>query len=296
MEFELVNDILTSTVSKLFLNQIKHLNYFRTEEAVKSEIPKSSKREESTPVVVKASADTDLKSWKAQGKIKLEIAMKKLNIDEQRIKSPNLTNFGIDFLQAEKAKVKSELKKFDNEFIENFSRPPCKTEKEIMRPLYAYYKYLKKAIDVKKNEPKSKNKSQTTVNQPTGPNFSKFVKEEKVMSPNNYVIDKKQYSKNVEKNNNILVHNDSNPYVKKEITKVVKPDYQKLEKEYDAIKVAQHDLRKILQKFEKDFFQVNNRRVKYKNDLLPIQTEYDTYKANKERMKEIEDIIKSQKV
>lgn len=43
MEFEIINDILTSTVSKLFPNSTRHLNYFNKldEENVRSEIPKS---------------------------------------------------------------------------------------------------------------------------------------------------------------------------------------------------------------------------------------------------------------
>ena len=47
MEFEIINDILTSTVSKIFPNTTKHLSYFRFEEEVhhRFEIPKSSKKE-----------------------------------------------------------------------------------------------------------------------------------------------------------------------------------------------------------------------------------------------------------
>ena len=42
MELELINDILTSTVSKLFMNPAKHLNYFKSnEENYRSDIPKS---------------------------------------------------------------------------------------------------------------------------------------------------------------------------------------------------------------------------------------------------------------
>jgi len=43
MELELINDILTSTVSKLFMNPAKHLNYFKSnEENFRSDIPKSN--------------------------------------------------------------------------------------------------------------------------------------------------------------------------------------------------------------------------------------------------------------
>lgn len=43
MELELINGILTATVSKLFMNPAKHLTYFKSnEENYRSDIPKSN--------------------------------------------------------------------------------------------------------------------------------------------------------------------------------------------------------------------------------------------------------------
>ena len=43
MELELINNMLTATVSKLFMNPTKHLNYFKAnEENYRSDIPKSN--------------------------------------------------------------------------------------------------------------------------------------------------------------------------------------------------------------------------------------------------------------
>lgn len=75
--------------------------------------------------------------------------MIRLNIDDQRARNKNLMNFGLDYLVAEKAKVKAELKRFDNEFQEMFHRLPNRNEKEVMRILYMYYKNLKVAISQK---------------------------------------------------------------------------------------------------------------------------------------------------
>jgi hypothetical protein len=45
MEFEIINEILTSTVSNLFPNRSIHMSYFKSEEegGTKADIPKSNK-------------------------------------------------------------------------------------------------------------------------------------------------------------------------------------------------------------------------------------------------------------
>lgn len=77
--------------------------------------------------------------------------MRRLNVDESRVRNKNLVNFGMDYLIAEKSKVKCELKRYDQEFFEIFHRIPNRTEKELMRPLYMYYKNLKNSIDNKRS-------------------------------------------------------------------------------------------------------------------------------------------------
>jgi hypothetical protein len=93
--------------------------------------------------------------WLAkEGRKRLEEAMKRLNLDESRIRSKNLVNLGLDYLISEKAKVKNELKKYDTEFSDLFNRMPNKYEKEVLRPIYMYYKNLKTSIDSKANLPR----------------------------------------------------------------------------------------------------------------------------------------------
>lgn len=70
-------------------------------------------------------------------------------------------------LSTEKYRVKNELKQYDNEFLSLFRRMPNRSEKEIMRPLYMYYKNLKNAIENKKNDSNQKyssNNSSSAVN------------------------------------------------------------------------------------------------------------------------------------
>jgi len=91
-----------------------------------------------------------------EGKEKLEECMKRLNIDEQKIKTKELLKYSLDHILSEKAKVKGELKLYDNEFLKVFGRMPNKQDKEIMRPLYIYYKNLKTVLDQKKQESSNK--------------------------------------------------------------------------------------------------------------------------------------------
>lgn len=157
MEFDIINDILYSSVSNLFPNKTLHLNFFiKEEDPYKADIPRSSSRKED---LRENSATKDTKdfnnpifyeNWKnKEAKKRLEEAIKRLNLDEGRIKSKNLSNFPSEYLISEKAKVKNELKKYDNEFTDLFNRTPNRAEKEVMRPIYLYYKNLKSVLDLK---------------------------------------------------------------------------------------------------------------------------------------------------
>jgi hypothetical protein len=157
MEFDIINDILYSTVSNIFPNKQMHLNFFiKEEEQFKADIPKSSSRKEDLHNNLYNKEVRDFnnpllyENWKnKESKKRLEEAIKRLNLDENKIRSKTLSNLPMEFLISEKAKVKNELKKYDNEFIDLFTRPPNRSEKEVMRPIYLYYKNLKSAFDLK---------------------------------------------------------------------------------------------------------------------------------------------------
>lgn len=157
MEFDILNDMLYSTVSNLFPNKTQHLSFFiKEEDQSKADIPRSSSRKDdlhhsSNPKEIREFNNPILyENWKnKEAKKRLDDAIKRLNLDESKIKSKTLSAFPMDFLVSEKAKVKNELKKYDNEFTDLFGRQPNRAEKEVMRPIYLYYKNLKAALDAK---------------------------------------------------------------------------------------------------------------------------------------------------
>lgn len=160
MEFEILNDMLYSTVSNLFPNKTMHLNFFiKEEEQSKLDIPRSASRKDDLLYYSNKQEIRDFnnpilyENWKnKESKKRLEDALKRLNLNEGKIKSKTLSSFPIEYLMTEKTKVKNELKKYDNEFTDLFNRPPNRAEKEVMRPIYLYYKNLKAALDAKNKQ------------------------------------------------------------------------------------------------------------------------------------------------
>jgi len=291
--------------------------------------------------------------------------MRRLNIDDQRIKSKNLINFGVDYLQSEKAKVKAELKKYDNDFLESFNRLPNRTEKEVMRPLYMYYKNLKNSIDLKNNlDSKSggsgtysrhntsgsvKSSSSTSskkqevanmnnsnmaimgTNNEVATNISdiniseinlsayKSPKEDRrFTSPSsstssNQGKEIKEFSRekrsssassasslisNTDSKGSDIVSFDDNAggsfkkfYNISKDKKLSKNELIGFEKELDGIRKDQHALKQKLHAYQKEFYEVHNRRVKYYKDIIGIEYEYQKYKDNKNKIKELEEIL-----
>ena len=97
---------------------------------------------------------TSPKVWCATiGKKKYEESLQRLQINERMIASKSLLNeMSLEKLTNEKARVKQELKKYDEDFYQVFKTKPSKENKEIMKPLYYYYQKLKLAITKKASD------------------------------------------------------------------------------------------------------------------------------------------------
>jgi chromosome segregation ATPase len=134
MEFEILNEILTGTVSSLFRGKCKEI-----EEQMRASL---------TSLPPPNSSD-----WvKVEGKQKLEQSLRKLKLDYTATNGRDLPNKSYEELGSEKKKVKNELKTYDNNFKNLFGRVPRREEKEPMRPLYVYYKKLKLSLSKRANE------------------------------------------------------------------------------------------------------------------------------------------------
>lgn len=73
--------------------------------------------------------------------------------------------------------------------------------------------------------------------------------------------------------------------------KLTRTDLLNLEKEYSDVKKDQIELKEKLHAYQKEFYQIHNRRVKYYKDIIGIEGDYQRYKINKLKIKEIQEII-----
>lgn len=271
------------------------------------------------------------------GRKKLEESMKRLSLDDSRVKSKNLINLGLDYLSAEKIKVKNELKKFDNDFNDVFNRMPNRNEKEVMRPLYIYYKNLKEAIDnkikIKKNK-KVGNKEikeeikdiprdiiekeikikETDYSSSGSLNFNSVFKHDNKDDRSNK-FDKNEKEFKNKHNNSFTINtrlntnlqqqqetqevnkNRSNSHSYNQSKKIYsKSDILELEKELSKLKKEQLELKDRLHNYQKEFFEIHNRKIKYHKDILGVEREYQIYKNNKEKLKELITILSELKL
>jgi hypothetical protein len=127
MEVEILNEIVTLTVSSLFSRS------FRTQ-------PQPTPPPQPEPTL------TPQAFVQQVGPTKLAEALNRLRLDHNSASGRELPSKSYEALSVEKKKVKNELKLYDTSFRDKFLRLPKREEKEPMRPLYMYYKRLKQAL------------------------------------------------------------------------------------------------------------------------------------------------------
>jgi hypothetical protein len=302
------------------------------------------------------------KTWcMTVGKKKYEESLHRLQINERMIASRTLINeMSLEQLTNEKARVKQELKKYDEDFFQVFKSKPTKENKEIMKPLYYYYQKLKLAIS-KKTEQASNNSTvaETIVRNERHNNASNNVSNnntiqtifpsnmmdntESNMDNESIITQEVTYGSNTELisntsdsnrqskfsqnnnsyhnsmnnagnkgNNNNLNYNvfhrkansgggvSSNSQLKNEDFNInrnqqkrslSKDEINALEQEYYSIKKEQNNLTQMLRNYQNEFQKTNNRKVKWTKDIKPVEKEYNKYKANKERIKQIKELF-----
>ena len=197
MEVDILNDILSRTVSNLFSDKLKHMSYVSEDDiSEKSELsleevnqniknknenmnqknqnePQQQQKKNLIEKLInnniqknnskqklvennqnnpeKEDKNLSPKKWCLTiGKRKYEESLKRLQINEKMIASRTLiTQMNLEQLVNEKARVKQELKKYDEDFYSVFKTKPAKENKEVMKPLYYYYQKIKLEISKK---------------------------------------------------------------------------------------------------------------------------------------------------
>jgi hypothetical protein len=292
------------------------------------------------------------------GKKKYEESLHRLQINERIIASKTLINeMSLEQLTNEKARVKQELKKYDEDFYQVFKSKPTKENKEIMKPLYYYYQKLKLAISkkqsdqtstasetiIKNDQNNNNNHHHGNISQSTYPSNmtnDDSVLTQEVSSTNSNLItnselvtnpsESNRQSKYSQMNNNVYhnsmnnvgtnkqnnntgynvfhrkansgggISSSSNPQLKidefnlkrnPQKRSLSKEEINALEQEYFSIKKEQNNLTQMLRNYQNEFQKTNNRKVKWTKDIKPVEKEYNKYKANKERIKQIKELF-----
>lgn len=405
MEVDILNDILSRTVSNLFSDKMKHMSYVseddggdKPELSLEEINPQKNLKNNKNEIINIKNQNQNLnepqpkknlieklinnniqknnslkqnninnnlennqktenlspKKWCLTiGKKKYEESLKRLQISEKMIASKTLiAQMNLEQLVNEKARVKQELKKYDEDFYHVFKTKPAKENKEVMKPLYYYYQKIKLEISKKSNN--NENNSETIIrndhtqtnntsntqsifpstitynestlmqestygNTTTNTNqiqiennrtnkFSLNTNANTYHINNNKNISVNTVNTNTNNNNYNVFHRkansgggiNNNQKLKKEdfiINKaskkrsLSKEEINALEQEYFNIKNEQNNLTQMLRNYQNEFQKTNNRKVKWAKDIKPVEKEYNKYKMNKERIKQIKELF-----
>ena len=263
-----------------------------------------------------------------------------------------LNEMSLEKLTNEKARVKQELKKYDEDFYQVFKTKPSKENKEIMKPLYYYYQKLKLAITKKSSDQNSSgsetivrndihnnnNHTSNNTNQSVFPSTTTYnesiLTQEASYTNNSELISNASESTRLSKysqmnNNNNSYHNSMNNAINNKNNNnnnynvfhrkansgggvssnnqikiddfnlnknpqkrsLSKEEINALEQEYFTIKKEQNNLTQMLRNYQNEFQKTNNRKVKWTKDIKPVEKEYNKYKANKERIRQIKELF-----
>ena len=404
MEVDILNDILSRTVSNLFSDKMKHMSYVSEDDGgdkpelsleeinpakniknnkneiinIKNQNQNLNEPQQKKNLIEKLinnniqknnslkqnninnnlennqkTENLSPKKWCLTiGKKKYEESLKRLQISEKMIASKTLiAQMNLEQLVNEKARVKQELKKYDEDFYHVFKTKPAKENKEVMKPLYYYYQKIKLEISKKSN---NENNSETIIrndhtqtnntsntqsifpstitynestlmqestfgNTTTNTNqiqiennrtnkFSLNTNANTYHINNNKNISVNTVNTNTNNNNYNVFHRKANSggginntqKLKKEdfiINKaskkrsLSKEEINALEQEYFNIKNEQNNLTQMLRNYQNEFQKTNNRKVKWAKDIKPVEKEYNKYKMNKERIKQIKELF-----
>jgi hypothetical protein len=291
---EVLNSLLTNTVSLLFSDRQKHFKYFISEENFttdKIDIPKSSTRKERENLnaqMLKDKQDKGITLIDKFGKIydakrKLEIVMSKIGLNEKKANEIDLTYNSLEHLENEKSLIKRELQELDKDFMLYFGRMPEKQEKEVYRLLYVYYKNIKSSIDAKKSG------KQIKVNKKNPNDQITLNTKDSNKRPSSVSNEVNKINIQENKNRSSSAKNDKkNIYSNKEI--------DEFKKELVELSDEQVEFKQKLHDYQLEFLRKNNRKVKYYKDIIEVEYEYNKYKDNRVKIREIEDILSNLKV
>lgn len=325
METDIMNEILTLTVSSLFsfklsksmskkgsyTSQLSELASETSESQLIQEmkskfivddVAQEEDKEDFDGVKLDPSSSKnlslgcmDLETWiNVEGPKRLKQSFSKLKLDNTKVQRKDFTSFIEDELVQEKKNVKNELKYYDNAFITVFGKAPGRADKEPMRPLYMYYQNLRKAITKKayaKGGPSSKASAGVETRAQSVGAASNNDSKISFGSFGGSEDDKKSKPSLLP-----FTEEDSKDKPPEDLMKKLGlKDEKDLKKQIHEYMKERKHLRKVLDAFQKDFQKTYNRKLRFTKDIVPVASEFKRYKELKKEIAKLENLMNNLK-
>eukprot|EP00441_Pelagodinium_beii_P018073 CAMPEP_0197656634 /NCGR_PEP_ID=MMETSP1338-20131121/42661_1 /TAXON_ID=43686 ORGANISM="Pelagodinium beii, Strain RCC1491" /NCGR_SAMPLE_ID=MMETSP1338 /ASSEMBLY_ACC=CAM_ASM_000754 /LENGTH=286 /DNA_ID=CAMNT_0043232721 /DNA_START=40 /DNA_END=900 /DNA_ORIENTATION=+ len=202
---------------------------------------------------------------------RLVLALKRLDLSEDGLNTKKVNTMSRQELSHEKKRVKQELKRYDTEWRKQFKSLPNHSQKEVMRPLYIYYRKLKQQLV---------QVEQSRAGGLPGPDDSDDDAEDRqsmvadaVPTPESLVNASKPKGKK------------PGPYIEVQITQ--------LEARANTLQQEKSTVRSKLREFQEGFVIQHHRKIRFHKDILPIEREYRMYKNIKEEIAKVESQLRT---
>eukprot|EP00747_Dinoflagellata_sp_TGD_P168686 gnl/TRDRNA2_/TRDRNA2_195662_c0_seq1.p1 gnl/TRDRNA2_/TRDRNA2_195662_c0~~gnl/TRDRNA2_/TRDRNA2_195662_c0_seq1.p1 ORF type:complete len:284 (-),score=61.65 gnl/TRDRNA2_/TRDRNA2_195662_c0_seq1:78-929(-) len=203
-------------------------------------------------------------SWcQEEGKRRLHEALQRLELSEEHVSRPAIDRMNAHELAHEKRRVKQELKRYDADFRQCFSRLPSHQEKEPMRPLYVYYRRLKTLIAQAEQGRHGRHGG--------GDDGARGGARDSVVT---------------------MPDLEETPRAGGARGNSVEEQIAAAEARLESLASEKSAVRAKLQAFQEKFVRENNRKIRFHKDILPIEREYRAYKTLKEEIMKVESSLR----
>mmetsp|Transcript_129754 Transcript_129754/g.307845 ORF Transcript_129754/g.307845 Transcript_129754/m.307845 type:complete len:244 (+) Transcript_129754:1-732(+) len=176
-------------------------------------------------------------------------ALRRLDLSEEALASKRISAMGKSELGHEKKRVKAELKRYDTDWKKQFKVLPNHSQKEVMRPLYLYYRKLKNQLASADSGGRDQESDDDMMSR-GGP--------------------------------------DSARSTKKSSREKAEQQIAQLEARANTLQQEKGAIRTKLKEFQENFVLQHHRKIRFHKDILPIEKEYRMYKTIKEDLQKVE--------
>ncbi|CAE7487868.1 PSAE [Symbiodinium necroappetens] len=189
-------------------------------------------------------------AWSSEErKQRYQHALRRLDLNEEMLSSKRITLMSKTELGQEKKRVKAELKRYDTDWKKQFKVLPNHSQKEVMRPLYLYYRRLKNQLATADSGARDQDSDDDLLGRQPGPESAR-----------------------------------SGRRTNKEKAEL---QISQLEARANSLQQEKGAIRTKLKEFQENFLLQHHRKIRFHKDILPIEKEYRMYKNIKEELQKV---------